>query len=224
MATGERDGLVRRGVAGLATGSRWLNANLPWLIGLVVAGAAVVVVATQLWQAVTGDSASVVVYPAEDATLDRLAAADLPPGTELTVDGWTDGLRLHVADVSLPLRLLASGATVTGALLIGIGGLLSASMARYLLAGRPFAPRVRSAMLGLALVFLAGSFLPASVDAVASAVLLEVSGVMERSVGLYSAVVLRFSVGAVLAAVFLGVLSQAFWHGQRLERDVEGLV
>ncbi len=224
MASEGRGGPVRRAAAVVATGSRWLNRNLPWLIGVIVAVAAGVAMVTEVAEAITGDDASVVVQPVEAATLEGLAAADLPAGTALSVDGWTEGLRYRVDDVSLPLRLLASGATVTGALLIAIGGLLAANLARHLLAGRPFVPQVRSAMLGLVLVFLAGSFLPASVEAVASAVFLEVTGTMEHSVGLFAPVWLRFSVGAVLAAVFLGILSQAFWHGQRLERDVEGLV
>ncbi len=224
MASEGRGGPVRRTAARVATASRWLNRNLPWMIGVIVAVAAAVALVTEVAGAITGADASVVVQPVEAATLEGLASADLPAGTELSVDGWTEGLRFHVAEVSLPLRLLASAGTVTGALLIAIGGLLAASIARHLLAGRPFVRQVRSAMLGLVLVFLAGSFLPAAVESVASTVFLESTGAIERSIGLFAPVWMRFSVGAVLAAVFLGILSQAFWHGQRLERDVEGLV
>jgi hypothetical protein len=202
--------------------SRQVNAGfVRWLLAAVAAlamlGLVMGVVGT-----ITATGVEVVVIPAQDAAVADLLDPDLPDGSTLVFERPFGPLRLQVEDVDLWLRALGAAGGLVGLLLVAVGawslGLITADIS----AGRPFAPRVSRHLGVLAGLALVGAFVPASLDNLASTVVLESTGVTAAT-DLFGMLVLDVDLGPVLLAVVIGVLDQAVRHGRRLAAEVEGL-
>ena len=215
-------GVGRRVVWVLAAGSRWLNANLAWVVAWMVAVGAALAAVAVVADAVGDEGAVVSVALAQRVPVEQIPDLEVPAGASLHVDPHSGRATYQVASAVWWLRLLAAAGDLIVAVLIAVGAALAAGIARRFTAGRPFDPRVGRAMFWLALLFATGSILPAIVDELAATAVFRASGVFE--VAPVSPVGLELHLGALVTAVLLAVLTQAFRHGQRLERDVEGLV
>lgn len=207
----------------LVDASRTLNARLArWLLIVV----AVVGTLVALWvatNAVTASDAQVPVTPAVDATLTELVEADLPEGTTLHFERATGPLVLHLEDVALSSRLLATAAQLLW-LGLGVGAAAAlAGIAGENSSGRPFSSRVSrrlTVLIGLAAI---GSFVPSAVANLASLVVMTDAGITPPD-SVFGLNILDLSLAALLAVAVLASLDQAIRHGRNLTDDAEGLV
>ena len=89
--SGPGGGVGRQVARVLAAGSRWLNANLAWLVAWTVAvGASIAMVAT-VADAVGDDTAVVSVALAQRVPVEQIADIDVPAGASLDVDPRSTG-------------------------------------------------------------------------------------------------------------------------------------
>lgn len=207
----------------LARVSTSLNARIArWLL-IVVAVAGVLTATWLTVTTVTSSDAQVTVISAQGATLDDLAGAELPAGTTLRFEHATGPLVLHIDDVALGLRLLASAADLL-ALGLWVGAAVAvAGIIGEIVAGRPFTTKVSRRLTMLIGIAVIGSFVPSAVDNLASLVLMLGAGITPPD-SVFGMQILDVNLAALLAAIVLASLDQAIRHGRKLTADVEGLV
>jgi hypothetical protein len=120
-------------------------------------------------------------------------------------------------------HVLARGDAVVLGLAIGVGALLVRQVVRSVADGRPFDPRNARCLIWLAVVVAVAGWVGPWLPSVASEMALARMGV-----GAEQGVLPRWSgdpgLWPVLVSLVLIVLAQAFRQGERLTRDVEGLV
>ncbi len=203
--------------------SAGLNARLArWLL-LIVTVAGMLVAAWIAASAVTASDAQVTVIPAEGTTLSDLVDAELPAGTTLRLERATGPLVLHIEDVAMGSRLLASAA---GLLALGLWVGAAAALAGIIgeiVAGQPFSTKVSRRLTVLIGIAAIGSFVPSALENLASLVLLVGVGITPPD-DVFGMQILDINLAALLAAIVLASLDQAIRHGRRLAEDVEGLV
>lgn len=188
--------------------------------GLVVALGTLIFVAIAIQTVDTIMSAGARVTVGVDAAgLSHATINDeLPSGSHLdTTDTQFD---LVVDELPFALRLASVAGAILLALLTLTGTWLLARVLRDIGTGRPFTEAAPRRLRWLAVVILAAAVLPSALDGAATAAVLahvDAPAFLNFTIIELSAPMLTL-VGVVI------VLAQAFSHGQRLSRDVEGLI
>lgn len=146
----------------------------------------------------------------------------LPPDSRIQL-ARADSVELAVTGLPAWVRALTGLGTAVGGVLLGVGAWLVRSMLLLVASGRPFDRRMPGRLRGLALVVLAGSVLPPSIDGLAATFAVNSLGGLPDG-GPLGIQLFELQLLTVLVVVLLGIAAQVFESGRRLTEELEGLV
>ncbi|MGY1858372.1 DUF2975 domain-containing protein [Modestobacter sp. SYSU DS0290] len=151
-----------------------------------------------------------------------LPVGGLPDTAQVSVLNGGDQLQLAAWDSTIPEQMLSRGdAAVTG-LAVGVAAWLLRPLLASVAAGRPFGRGNARRLGGLSVVVLVAGYVGPLLPQVGALLVLDRLGLTDP--GSPFVLGLEFSFGPLLVGLLLLVLAEAFRQGERLDRDVAGLV
>lgn len=163
--------------------------------------------------------------PGAEAKPGRIRVQLPEPNQSLHVTSPNQGasVELTASDSTVSEQLLARGDTAVLGLAIGIGALLLRPVLNSLASGRPFVGGNARRIAGLAVLVAVTAQLSPLLPQVASLLVLDRLNLTGPSGPFVLGLHLSFG-PALLVALVLLILAEAFRQGERIHRDVEGLV
>ena len=202
--------------------------SLSWLIGLIGVVAAVagpVYAINGATQAAGAVEVPVELAGQDDAGRTRvpLAVADLPDGTAVSARNGGSDVELSAEDSTIAEQLLSRGDALVLGLALGAGAWLLRPVLGSLAAGRPFGSGNARRLAGLATVVVLAAGIGPLLPQIGSLVVLDRLDLVGPDSPFVVGVTFAVT-PALVTALLLLVLAEAFRQGERISEDVEGLV